>query len=187
MPSWDEPMEGTNRKIVANHKVLFKGPDRKSARSPPQPHAGTLALSKTRNGAADAKGPCMRFNFLRIYFQIGDQSKLCISRITALGPKHISQWWYDGKTLPIHSQLKTLKSYASCEKMLQRTTVSFTHPLITLSFTSDLNRHDLPLYSPSFLCLWTWKLPSFPDMRINSEITLINTEIFGKTVKPPSI
>lgn len=91
MPSWDEPMEGTNRKIVANHKVLFKGPDRKSARSPPQPHAGTLALSKTRNGAADAKGPCMRFNFLRIYFQIEDQSKLCISGITALGPKHISQ------------------------------------------------------------------------------------------------
>lgn len=96
------------------------------------------------------------------------QSKLCISGITALGQKCISQLWYD-EILPIHSQLKTLKSYASCKKMLQWSTVIFSNPSLSL----DLNRYDLPFYSPSFLGLWTWKLPSFPDTRINRSHDLI--------------
>lgn len=41
------------------------------------------------------------------------QSKLWISGIAPLGPKHTSQLRHDSKILPIHSQLKTLKSYTS--------------------------------------------------------------------------
>lgn len=59
------------------------------------------------------------------------QSKQCISGITALGPKHISQLWCDGKILPIHSHLKTEKSYASCKKFLQRNTMFFSHPSLS--------------------------------------------------------
>lgn len=53
--------------------------------------------------------------------------------------------------------------------MLQRNTVFFSHPLLS----PDLNRHDLTFYSPSFLGLWTWKLPFFPDMRISWSHDLI--------------
>lgn len=108
------------------------------------------------------------------------QSKLCISGITALGPKHIRQLWYDGKILPIHSQFKTLKPYAFCKKMLQRNTVFFSHP----SLSPDLNRYDLTFYSPSVLGLWTWKLPFFPDMRVNwSHDQIAHWSALGKLLR----
>lgn len=127
----------------------------------------------------------MRFNFLRIYFPIENQSKpyISISVITALDLKNINQRWCDGKTLSIHSQPKTLKTYAPVRECCRE--ISDPSIILQLQYPSlylHLNRYDLPLHSPTFVRLWTWKCHPFLGWRST------DTQVcFEKSAKVPSI
>lgn len=128
----------------------------------------------------------MKFNFLRTYFQVGDQNKLCISIsvITALDPKNINQWWYDGKSLSIHSQPQTLKNYACCKRMLQRNNgiplssfnYSILHSILLLTGMTCHSTHQLLFISEPENC------HPFPVWR-STNVQLS----FGKTAKAPSM
>lgn len=71
----------------------------------------------------------------------------------SLLPENTNQWWYDGKASSMHSQPKTLKTYAHYKRMLQRNTVSLSHPLITVSFTLSGSWQVWPAFPLTNFCL----------------------------------